>query len=310
MFLLPSSCTQCGTLHSQFPVILSQYPLIVATNDGLDFEANLRLSPATETFPNPENIGAFFDIDNTIMRGASIYHLARGLFARKILSATDLANFAIAQGKFLTYGSENLSDMARITENALSFVTGRSVAEVTALSEEIFDEIMADKIWPGTVQLAHTHRAAGHQVWLVSAAPIELANIIASKLGLSGAIATVSEIENGIYTGKLKNPPMHGEQKALAVSHLAQEKGIDLEHSFAYSDSSNDIPLLSSVGNPTAINPDSTLRNHAAANSWPVHDFRRQRLVKRYGIPAGATVIALVGAGAGIAIAATRRSRA
>ncbi len=310
MFLLPSSCTQCGTLHSQFPVILSQYPLNVATNDGLDFEANLRLSPATETFPNPENIGAFFDIDNTIMRGASIYHLARGLFARKILSATDLANFAIAQGKFLTYGSENLSDMARITENALSFVTGRSVAEVTALSEEIFDEIMADKIWPGTVQLAHTHRAAGHQVWLVSAAPIELANIIASKLGLSGAIATVSEIENGIYTGKLKNPPMHGEQKALAVSHLAQEKGIDLEHSFAYSDSSNDIPLLSSVGNPTAINPDSTLRNHAAANSWPVHDFRRQRLVKRYGIPAGATVIALVGAGAGIAIAETRRSRA
>ncbi len=310
MFLLPSSCTQCGTLHSQFPVILSQYPLNVATNDGLDFEANLRLSPATETFPNPENIGAFFDIDNTIMRGASIYHLARGLFARKILSATDLANFAIAQGKFLTYGSENLSDMARITENALSFVTGRSVAEVTALSEEIFDEIMADKIWPGTVQLAHTHRAAGHQVWLVSAAPIELANIIASKLGLSGAIATVSEIENGIYTGKLKNPPMHGEQKALAVSHLAQEKGIDLEHSFAYSDSSNDIPLLSSVGNPTAINPDSTLRNHAAANSWPVHDFRRQRLVKRYGIPAGATVIALVGAGAGLAIAATRRSRA
>lgn len=282
----------------------------MATNDGLDFEANLRLSQAAETFPNPENIGAFFDIDNTIMRGASIYHLARGLFARKILSATDLANFAIAQGKFLTYGSENLSDMARITENALSFVTGRSVAEVTALSEEIFDEIMADKIWPGTVQLAHTHRAAGHQVWLVSAAPIELANIIASKLGLSGAIATVSEIENGIYTGKLKNPPMHGEQKALAVSHLAQEKGIDLEHSFAYSDSSNDIPLLSSVGNPTAINPDSTLRNHAAANSWPVHDFRRQRLVKRYGIPAGATVIALVGAGAGIAIAATRRSRA
>ena len=129
------------------------------------------------------------------MRGASIYHLARGLFARKILSATDLANFAIAQGKFLTYGSENLSDMARITENALSFVTGRNVEEVTALSEEIYDEIMADKVWPGTVQLAHMHRAAGHQVWLVSAAPIELANIIATKLGLTGAIATVSEVE-------------------------------------------------------------------------------------------------------------------
>ena len=282
----------------------------MATNAEHSLGANSHQSAANETAIEPKNIGAFFDIDNTIMRGASIYHLARGLFARKILSATDLANFAIAQGKFLTYGSENLSDMARITENALSFVTGRSVAQVSALSEEIFDEIMADKIWPGTVQLAHTHRAAGHQVWLVSAAPIELANIIATKLGLSGAIATVSEIENGLYTGKLKSPPMHGEQKALAVSQLAQKNGINLEHSFAYSDSSNDIPLLSSVGNPTAINPDSTLRNHATANNWPVHDFRRQRLVKRYGIPAGATAIALVGAGAGLAIAATRRSRA
>ena len=266
--------------------------------------------PIKVAIPEPQKIGAFFDIDNTIMRGASIYHLARGLFARKILSATDLANFAIAQGKFLTYGSENLSDMARITENALSFVTGRTVDEVIGLSEEIYDEIMADKVWPGTVQLAHTHRAAGHQVWLVSAAPIELANIIATKLGLSGAIATESEVEYGLYTGRLKNPPMHGEQKAIAVAELAREHGLDLDHSFAYSDSSNDIPLLNSVGNPTAINPDSALRSLATLNGWPVHDFRRQRLVKRYGLPAGATAIALVGAGAGIAIAATRRSRA
>jgi HAD superfamily hydrolase (TIGR01490 family) len=267
-------------------------------------------TPGNQAIPEPSKIGAFFDIDNTIMRGASIYHLARGLFARKILSATDLANFAIAQGKFLTYGSENLADMARITENALSFVTGRTVDEVIGLSEEIYDEIMADKVWPGTVQLAHTHRAAGHQVWLVSAAPIELANIIATRLGLSGAIATVSEVENGVYTGRLKNPPMHGEQKAIAVAKLASDHGLDLDHSFAYSDSSNDIPLLNSVGNPTAINPDSALRSLATLNGWPVHDFRRQRLVKRYGLPAGATAIALVGAGAGIAIAATRRSRA
>jgi HAD superfamily hydrolase (TIGR01490 family) len=272
--------------------------------------ANSTEIPVNPAIPEPQNIGAFFDIDNTIMRGASIFHLARGLFARKILSATDLANFAIAQGKFLTIGSENLADMARITENALAFVTGRTSEEVIGLSEEIYDEIMADKVWPGTVQLAHTHRAAGHQVWLVSAAPIELASIIATRLGLSGAIATVSEIENGVYTGRLKNPPMHGAQKAIAVAKLASEHGLDLVHSFAYSDSNNDIPLLNSVGNPTAINPDSALRSHAVEKGWPIHDFRRQRLVKRYVVPAGATAIALVGAGAGLAIAASRRSRA
>jgi len=272
--------------------------------------ANSTEIPVNPAIPEPQNIGAFFDIDNTIMRGASIFHLARGLFARKILSATDLANFAIAQGKFLTIGSENLADMARITENALAFVTGRTSEEVIGLSEEIYDEIMADKVWPGTVQLAHTHRAAGHQVWLVSAAPIELASIIATRLGLSGAIATVSEIENGVYTGRLKNPPMHGAQKAIAVAKLASEHGLDLVHSFAYSDSNNDIPLLNSVGNPTAINPDSALRSHAVEKGWLIHDFRRQRLVKRYVVPAGATAIALVGAGAGLAIAASRRSRA
>jgi len=103
---------------------------------------------------------------------------------------------------------------------------------------------------------------------------------------------------------------MHGAQKAIAVADLAREHGLDLVHSFAYSDSNNDIPLLNSVGNPTAINPDSALRSHAIENGWPIHDFRRQRLVKRYVVPAGATAIALVGAGAGLAIAASRRSRA
>ena len=255
------------------------------------------------------NIAAFFDIDNTIMRGASVYHLARGLFARGILKPKDIANYAITQGKFLMSGRENLTDMAKVTENALAFVRGRSVEELSTLAEEIYDDIMADKVWPGTVQLAHSHRASGHQVWLVSAGPIELAQVIATKLGLTGAIATVSEIVDGKYTGVLKNPPMHGPEKAQAVMNLAKAQKINLAKSFAYSDSSNDIPLLTSVGNPTAVNPDPQLRQYAQEHSWPIHDFRREHLVKRYAIPAGTTAVALIGAGAGMALAAMRRSR-
>ena len=257
---------------------------------------------------NPTSVAAFFDIDNTIMRGASIYHLARGLFSRKILKPADLANYAVAQGKYLISGTENLDDIARIRDNALAFVEGRTVAEMKLLCEEIYDEIMADKMWPGTVKLAHTHRDAGHQVWLVSAAPVELANIIASKLGLTGALGTVSEIVDGKYTGKLQGVTMHGSQKAAAIWTLAGEHGIDLEHSFAYSDSGNDIPLLETVGNPSAINPDSTLRNYAHEHDWPIHDFRREHLVRRYGLPAGATVLAILGAGVGAAVA-SRRNR-
>ncbi len=255
------------------------------------------------------HIAAFFDIDNTIMRGASIYHLARGLFARKILSGSDLANYAIAQGRFLLSGSEHSFDMAKVAQTALAFVEGRSVAELTGLCEEIYDEIMADKVWPGTVQLAHSHRAAGHQVWLVSAAPIELAEVIATKLGLTGAVATVSEIVDGHYTGQLKTMPMHGPQKAQAVADLAQEHGINLAESFAYSDSSNDIPLLTAVGHPTAVNPDSELRDYAKTHSWPIHDFRREHLVRRYAVPVGATALALIGAGAGMVVATLRRPR-
>ena len=102
---------------------------------------------------------------------------------------------------------------------------------------------------------------------------------------------------------------MHGNEKAIAVRHLAQERAIDLSHSFAYSDSSNDIPLLSTVGNPIAINPDSNLKSYAVEHEWPVHDFRRQHLVKRYGLPAGAFGVALAGAAAGLAIAALVKDR-
>ena len=255
------------------------------------------------------NVAAFFDIDNTIMRGASIFHLARGLFSRKILSASDLTNYAIAQSKFLVSGSENMNDLARVTENALSFAKGRTVEEMNSLCSEVYDEIMVDKVWPGTVQLAHTHIAAGHEVWLVSAGPIELAEIIAHRLGLTGAIATVSEIIHGKYTGHLKSEPMHGPQKAIAIRELAEQRGIDLEHSFAYSDSKNDVPLLSAVGNPIAINPDGELRDIAIRSGWPVHDFRREHLKKRYAVPAGAMTLALVGAAAGLAISALTKNK-
>lgn len=255
------------------------------------------------------NVAAFFDIDNTIMRGASIFHLARGLFSRRILSASDLTNYAIAQSKFLVSGSENMNDLARITENALSFAKGRTVEEMNALCSDVYDEIMVDKVWPGTVQLAHTHIAAGHEVWLVSAGPIELADIIAQRLGLTGAIATVSEIVHGHYTGHLKSEPMHGAQKAIAIRELAETRGIDLAHSFAYSDSKNDVPLLSAVGNPIAINPDSELRDIAIRSGWPVHDFRREHLKKRYALPAGAVGLAFVGAATGLAISALSKNR-
>src|SRR5579875_2678405 len=163
--------------------------------------------------PDP-TAGAFFDVYNTIMRGASIYHFARGLAARKLFTSMDLAKMTWAQVSLRVRGSEHAGHIEAARETALAFVAGHEVAEVVALGEEIYDETMADRIWEGTRELAQAHLDAGQRVWLVTATPVELAEIIAARLGLTGALGTVAESEHGVYTGRLIGGLLHGPAKA------------------------------------------------------------------------------------------------
>jgi HAD superfamily hydrolase (TIGR01490 family) len=216
--------------------------------------------------------------------GASLFHFARGLAARKFFNPGDLAGFAWQQLKFRIGGRENPQDIQASREQALSFVAGRSVEELVNLSEEIYDELMADRIWAGTRALAQMHLDAGQRVWLVTATPVELASIIARRLGLTGALGTVSESENGIYTGRLVGEMLHGRAKAHAVRAIAASEGLDLRRCTAYSDSANDIPMLSVVGTAVAVNPDQRLREIARARDWEVRDFRTGRKAVRIGL--------------------------
>lgn len=247
---------------------------------------------------------AFFDVDNTIVRGASIFHIARGLHQRGFLSSGDIARFAWQQLSFITVG-ETQSSVSDVQARALAFIAGRSVAEMRAVGEEVFDEVLVDKLWPGTLALARMHEDAGQRVWLVTATPIEIAEVIAERLDLTGALGTVPEHIDGVYTGRLVGAAMHGDAKAQAVRDLAEREGLALRRCAAYSDSANDIPLLSLVGHPVAVNPDHKLRAHARANGWQVHDYRTKRRAAKIGLPsAGAGVLA--GAAVG-AIVANRR---
>jgi HAD superfamily hydrolase (TIGR01490 family) len=243
---------------------------------------------------------AFFDVDNTMMVGASIFHFARGLAARKFFTTADLLGFAWQQIKFRVGGRE--TDVSGHRDTALSFVAGRPVDEFTALGEEIYDELMADRIWAGTRALAQMHLDAGQRVWLVTATPVELARIIANRLGLTGALGTVSEIENGVYTGRLVGEILHGVAKAHAVRALAASEGLDLRRCTAYSDSVNDVPMLSAVGTAVAVNPDSELRDIAKSHGWQIRDFRTGRKAARIGVPSVLGAGALAGAvAAGVA---------
>ena len=247
----------------------------------------------------PGGSAAFFDVDNTMMRGASLFHLAAGLARRKYFTGREIWGFAVKQVRFVLSGSEDLEDMASATEAALSFVEGRSVHELAGLGQEIFDEAMADKLIPGTLAIAQAHLDAGRQVWLVTATPVEIARVIAERLGLTGALGTVSEIADGRYTGRLVGKPLHGLAKAEAVKALAGQEGLDLAACWAYSDSSNDIPMLSCVGHPVAVNPEPNLRAHARQHGWDVKDFRRREQFRRAAVPAMSTA---AGIGAGLAI--------
>jgi HAD superfamily hydrolase (TIGR01490 family) len=161
---------------------------------------------------------------------------------------------------------------------------------------------MADRIWAGTRALAQMHLDAGQRVWLVTATPVELARIISRRLGLTGALGTVAESVDGVYTGRLVGELLHGPAKAHAVRALAVTEGLDLRRCTAYSDSVNDVPMLTAVGTAVAVNPDPSLRDAARRRGWQVRDFRTGRRAARIGVPSA------LGAGA-LAVAAGLAAR-
>ncbi|HEX2246440.1 MAG TPA: HAD-IB family hydrolase, partial [Arthrobacter sp.] len=189
--------------------------------------------PSAATGPahrKPDPAGAetgavFFDVDNTLMRGASLFHVGRKMYQRGAFRMRDVAGFAIKQGKFLWRG-ENLKDIQSVRDTAMALGAGLMVTDVKALGEEVYDEIIASKIWPGTRALADQHLRAGRKVWLVTATPLTVAEVIADRLGLDGALGTVAEIADGAYTGALVGEILHGPAKAYAVAELAMLEGL------------------------------------------------------------------------------------
>jgi HAD superfamily hydrolase (TIGR01490 family) len=249
---------------------------------------------------------AFFDVDNTMLRGSSLYYLARGFVSRGYVDGHEIARFARDQLKFRLVGAEDVGLITSAKDAALALAAGQPVAALARVGEEIFEEVMIGRIYPGTRALAQQHLDAGQRVWLVTATPVEIASLIALRLGLTGALGTVSEIEDGRYTGRLVGETLHGPAKAEGVRALAEREGLDLRRCAAYSDSANDIPMLSLVGSPCAVNPDRRLRQHARQHGWRIHDFRTGRTAVRR---AASTAAALGGAAAVVLVGLALRRR-
>ncbi len=139
--------------------------------------------------PSESPIIAFFDVDNTLMRGASVYHVGRGAFRRRLISMRDILLFAWHDFRFVKVG-ENQGHLATAKERALQLVAGHTETDLTELAEDIYERDIQRKLWPETVDLTQEHIAKGHEVWLISATPQIVGEVIAKRLGLTGALGT------------------------------------------------------------------------------------------------------------------------
>ncbi|MHB0928196.1 MAG: HAD family hydrolase [Candidatus Nanopelagicales bacterium] len=256
-----------------------------------------------------QRTAAFFDVDNTLLRGATLYYLARGLAARDLVTWRQIIRYAWKQWKFLTSGKEHVKDLKFVTDTSMAFIGGRDQLVMLDVCQSVVDEIMLNKLWPGTLRIARAHLERGEEVWLVTAAPNDVAGMLAERLGLTGGLGTCAEVKDGRYTGHILGTTMHGQAKAEAIQRIAAERQLDLTRSTAYSDSSNDLPMLSAVGNAVAVNPDGALRRLARRKGWLIVEYRRTRAWRDTQSPANPNMAVGAGIAAGLAAAALGRKR-
>lgn len=235
--------------------------------------------PKDEVKP-PKIEAAFFDVDNTLVCGSTSILFGKVAFTGGAIKRRDIWRFAYEQIMFIRRGEKN-SKMADFKDRALSITKGHPVAELMGIMPKVYEKEIKPRLWPGTVRAVKEHLALGHEVWLITAAPQELAQQIADDLGATGTLGTIVGQKDGVLTGELVGDPLHGQAKRKAAKKLAKERNISLKRSYAYSDSVNDLPLLTLVGNPVVVNPDKPLKRYADAAGWEILRFKRRELKTR-----------------------------
>lgn len=267
-----------------------------APEDRLDASTLLRERIESPGPVAPGRIGAFFDVDETLVRGASAFWAAKEMFRRSFFGTREVVYAAQQTARYVLFG-ENTGRIGDFSSRAAQVVAGNSVADMQALGEEIFEKYFIPRVYRATYDQLKAHVDAGHQVYLISATPWLIAEEFARRVGAIGGIGTKTKVHDGILVGELDGQIVHGEAKVAAVREAAREGDLLLEESWAYSDSSNDIPMLSTVGNPVAVNPDRTLKAYARSHNWPIlRAYETRDLVKRY---AGRAAVALGAVGLG-----------
>ncbi len=222
---------------------------------------------------------AFFDLDKTVIAKSSTLAFSRGLYKEGLISPAVALKGAYAQLVYQLLGA-NEDRMERSRATLLAVTKGWEAERVQRLVRETLQEVIDPLVYAEALELFDEHRRAGHDLYLVSSSGIEIVKPLAEYLGVPRVIATIAGVdEEGRYDGTL-DFYCYAEAKAEAIQAEAAERNIDLDASYAYSDSITDVPMLEAVGNPIAVNPDRELREHALEHGWEIKDFRRPVAVR------------------------------
>ena len=247
---------------------------------------------------------AFFDLDRTLMAGSSAMHFGRAAYRAGMVRRGQLARWGLEHVRFRLRGStdEGTEEMLAVVKELLGGVPEKEVAR---MAPDLLAGILP-RVYPQMMDEVHAHQDAGRPAFIVSAASNPLVGLLATVLGFEGGIGTRYGIAaDGTLTGEIEGPFIYGEGKVEAMRGFADEHDIELEESWAYSDSVSDLPMLRAVGNPVAVNPDPELAEVAKREGWRIMRF--EKLGRRLTI-AGATIVAAAVGGSGTLLAARRRS--
>jgi HAD superfamily hydrolase (TIGR01490 family) len=151
---------------------------------------------------------------------------------------------------------------------------GLATEDLEERSRALFHHHVEPRLFPAGLARLGDHRRRGHRVVLVSGSVEAIVRPLADRLDVRDILAPRLEIADGRLTGKLDRPPLAGDRKADAVREFARENAVDLEVSFAYADSVDDLPMLEAVGRPAAVNPDGRLLETALERGWDVYRWK------------------------------------
>jgi HAD superfamily hydrolase (TIGR01490 family) len=222
---------------------------------------------------------AFFDLDKTVIAKASIMAFGGHFYRRGLISRGSLLRGLWAQLIYLHLGASE-EKLARIREATLTLTRGWEQRQVQQIVAETLAEVVEPLIYAEALDLIELHQAAGRRVYLISASPAEIVEPLGRFLGVDDVIASRARVDDdGRYTGEME-VYAYGPYKADLIREVAQRDGIDLDASFAYSDSYTDLPMLEVVGHPVVVNPDRVLAKAARERNWMVRQFVRPVLLR------------------------------